>query len=204
VNPALERWLPNADYMLEATAVDIFLDELVVPSLDQNHSRGFLDGMHNTFAASSPNSTLVSAAKVVVLASLANRHRRDSLFGMVRKQYGQLLVEYVTSLSSPSENLSAEQFFTAVLLGIYEVSLQRTNTDFFVNLFPADGMQQCLAYTTPCSRSRTHFNSPKRHLLITVNIQDRRPPSWNMARQQRGHCESTCLIDVRSTDVGIF
>ncbi|RGP81042.1 hypothetical protein FLONG3_831 [Fusarium longipes] len=77
--------------------------------------------MHNTFAASSSNSTLVSAAKVVVLASLANRHQRNSLFSMVRKQYGQLLREYVTSLSSPSENLSAEQFFTAVLLGLYEL-----------------------------------------------------------------------------------
>ncbi|ESU09628.1 hypothetical protein FGSG_03578 [Fusarium graminearum PH-1] len=110
--------------MLEATAVDIFLDELVVRSLDRNHSRGFLDGMHGTFAASDPKSTLMSAAKVVVLASLANRYRKESLFSMVRKQYGQLLREYVTSLSLPSESLSPEQFFTAVLLGIYEVSLR--------------------------------------------------------------------------------
>ncbi|WXC60398.1 hypothetical protein SNK03_006270 [Fusarium graminearum] len=121
VNPTLEKWSPNADYMLEATAVDIFLDELVVRSLDRNHSRGFLDGMHGTFAASDPKSTLMSAAKVVVLASLANRYRKESLFSMVRKQYGQLLREYVTSLSLPSESLSPEQFFTAVLLGIYEL-----------------------------------------------------------------------------------
>ncbi|KAL6916590.1 hypothetical protein FSST1_008085 [Fusarium sambucinum] len=121
VTPTLERWLPNADYMLEATAVDLFLDGLVVRSLDRNHSRGFLDGMHDTFAASAPKSTLMSAAKVVVLASLANRHRRQSLFSMVHKQYGQLLGDYVASLSLSSESLSPEQFFTAVLLGIYEL-----------------------------------------------------------------------------------
>ncbi|KAG8672692.1 hypothetical protein FPOAC1_005973 [Fusarium poae] len=121
ITPTLERWLPNADYILEANAVDIFLDELVVRSLDQNHSRGFLDGMHGTFASSPPNSTLMSAAKVVVLASLANRYRRQSLFSMVRTQYGQLLGDYVASLSLSSESLSPEQFFTAVLLGIYEL-----------------------------------------------------------------------------------
>ncbi|GKU05580.1 hypothetical protein FLAG1_08471 [Fusarium langsethiae] len=119
--PTLERWSPNADYMLEAAAADIFLDELVVRSLDRNQSRGFLDGMHATFAASAPKSTLMSAAKIVVLASLANRYRRQSLFNMVRKQYGQLLWDYMTSLSLPSETLSPEQFFTSVLLGLYEL-----------------------------------------------------------------------------------
>ncbi|RFN44205.1 hypothetical protein FIE12Z_11597 [Fusarium flagelliforme] len=107
--------------MLESTAIHIFLDELVVRTLDRSQSRGFLDGMHDTFATSAPDSMLMSAAKVAVLASLANRYRRDSLFSIVRKQYGQLLKEYVTSLSIPSESSSVEQFFTAVLLGIYEL-----------------------------------------------------------------------------------
>lgn len=140
VTPTLERWLPNTDNMLEASAVDIFLDELVVRSLDPSHSRGFLDGMHDTFATSDPNSTLMSAAKVVVLSSLANRYRRDSLVSMVRKQYGQLLGQYVASLSVPPGALSAEHFFTAVLLGIYEVRLNWSNAGFYVNLFLAHDM----------------------------------------------------------------
>ena len=121
--------------MLESTAVHIFLDELVVRTLDRSQSRGFLDGMHDTFATSAPDSMLMSAAKVAVLASLANRYRRDSLFSIVRKQYGQLLKEYVTSLSIPSESSSVEQFFTAVLLGIYEVRLQETDGERFVDCF---------------------------------------------------------------------
>ena len=133
--PALQRWTPNTDHMLESTAVHIFLDELVVRTLDRSQSRGFLDGMHDTFAASAPDSMLMSAAKVAVLASLANRYRRDSLFSIVRKQYGQLLKEYVTSLSIPSESSSVEQFFTAVLLGIYEVRLQETDGERFVDCF---------------------------------------------------------------------
>ncbi|CAF3502571.1 unnamed protein product [Fusarium graminearum] len=176
VNPTLEKWSPNADYMLEATAVDIFLDELVVRSLDRNHSRGFLDGMHGTFAASDPKSTLMSAAKVVVLASLANRYRKESLFSMVRKQYGQLLREYVTSLSLPSESLSPEQFFTAVLLGIYERSLDQ----IMVGLAPLTARsEKILANPAP---SRSALLELYQALVVFHDEialwADNQPPAW--------------------------
>ncbi|ENH75378.1 Transcriptional regulatory protein moc3 [Fusarium oxysporum f. sp. cubense race 1] len=120
--PPLERWHPSNDFILEVTALDIFLDSLVVQSRDRSHSRGFLDGMHYLFATSAPTSTLMRAARIVVLSSLANRYRRDSLMSLVRRQYGQVLVDYTTDLSQQTASPSVEHFFTAVLLGLYEVS----------------------------------------------------------------------------------
>lgn len=122
--PALERWVPGTNYVLDSTALDVFLDNLVVRSSDRSHSRGFLDGMHHIFANSAPKSTLVSAAKIVILGSLANRYRRDSLSGIVQRQYGRLLVDYNTALSQTTGSLSIEHFFTAVLLGLFEVGIQ--------------------------------------------------------------------------------
>ncbi|SPJ79090.1 uncharacterized protein FTOL_07481 [Fusarium torulosum] len=119
--PALERWVPDTDGMLDATALDVFLDNLVVRSRDRSHSRGFLDGMHHIFANSAPKSTLVSAAKIVILGSLANRYRRDSLSGLVQRQYGRLLMDYKSALSQKTGSLPIELFFTAVLLGLYEM-----------------------------------------------------------------------------------
>jgi len=41
---------------------------------------------------------------------------------LVRRQYGQVLVDYTTDLSQQTASPSVEHFFTAVLLGLYEVS----------------------------------------------------------------------------------
>ncbi|KAG5771836.1 hypothetical protein H9Q72_001771 [Fusarium xylarioides] len=40
---------------------------------------------------------------------------------LVRRQYGQVLVDYTTSLSRQTASPSVEHFFTAVLLGLYEL-----------------------------------------------------------------------------------
>ncbi|KLO94853.1 uncharacterized protein LW93_3539 [Fusarium fujikuroi] len=119
--PPLERWHPSNDFILEATALDNFLDNLVVQSRDRSYSRGFLDGMHYLFATSAPTSTLMRAARIVVLSSLANRYRRDSLGSLVRRQYGQVLVDYNSDLSRQTASPAVEHFFTAVLLGLYEL-----------------------------------------------------------------------------------
>ncbi|KAM0350677.1 hypothetical protein ACHAPU_003167 [Fusarium lateritium] len=119
--PTLERWTPSPDYMFETTAIDAFLSNLVVRSRDRSHSRGFLDGMHYMFASSATSSTLMSAAKIVILGSFANRYRRESLSRLARRQYGKLLVDYSTALSQEAGSLSVEHLFTTVLLGLYEM-----------------------------------------------------------------------------------
>ncbi|KAF4999347.1 hypothetical protein FGRMN_2488 [Fusarium graminum] len=119
--PSLERWTPSSDYLFETTAIDVFLSNVVVRSRDRSHSRGFLDGMHYIFTNSATNSTLMAAAKIVILGSIANRYRRESLSSSVRRQYGKLLVDYSTALSQETGSLSVEHFFTTVLLGLYEM-----------------------------------------------------------------------------------
>lgn len=43
---------------------------------------------------------------------------------LVRRQYGQVLVDYSRVLSQQTASPSVEHFFTAVLLGLYEVGFK--------------------------------------------------------------------------------
>lgn len=110
---------------LDQRALDIFLAEFVVESHDRKRSRGFLDGMQSLLANVSPDSSLRNAAKIVVLASIGNRTGRESLVKRAQVQYGQLLQDFTASLSQGSVGVSIENLFTAVLLGLYEVSVFR-------------------------------------------------------------------------------
>ncbi|EEU43445.1 uncharacterized protein NECHADRAFT_95012 [Fusarium vanettenii 77-13-4] len=117
-----DRWSPKTDVLLEEVALDIFLDSFVVPSHDRGQSRGFLDGMHSLLANANPACTLISAARVITLASIANRTRWHSLLETAQKRYGQLLMDFTVSLSQEKAGVSFKYFLTAVLLGLYEVS----------------------------------------------------------------------------------
>ncbi|RSM04923.1 hypothetical protein CDV31_009803 [Fusarium ambrosium] len=117
----LDKWSPTTDILLEEVALDIFLDSVVVQSHDRGQSRGFLDGMHSLLANAAPTCTLISAARVIVLASIANRTRRHSLLATAQRRYGQLLVDFTTSLSRANSHISSGHFLTAVLLGLYEI-----------------------------------------------------------------------------------
>ncbi|UPK92701.1 hypothetical protein LCI18_003636 [Fusarium solani-melongenae] len=117
----LDRWSPTTDVLLEEVALDIFLDGFVVQSQDRRQSRGFLDGMHSLLADAAPACTLISAVRVITLASIANRTRWHSLLETAQKQYGQLLIDFTTSLSREQTRISSKDFLTAVLLGLYEL-----------------------------------------------------------------------------------
>ena len=115
-------WVPEVpDDKLEETALGIFLAEFVVESRNRQHSRGFLDGMQSLLPKVDPESSLAIAAKVLVLASVANRTGRESLAKRAQQQYGKLLQKFTQSLSQEAAAVSIETLYTAVLLGIYEV-----------------------------------------------------------------------------------
>lgn len=116
-----DRWSPRTDVLLEDVALGIFLDSFVVQSHNRRQSRGFLDGMHSLLANADSACTLISAARVITLASIANRTRRHSLLEAAQKRYGQLLMNFTTHLSREKTGISFKYFLTAVLLGLYEV-----------------------------------------------------------------------------------
>lgn len=116
-------WSPEVlDEQLEEGALGIFITEFVVEASDRKRSRGFLDGMPALLASVDAASTLVSAAKLLALVSIANRTGREDLVKRAQRRYGILLKEYHDSLSQGVKVRSLESLFTAVLLGIYEVS----------------------------------------------------------------------------------
>ncbi|KAH6951621.1 hypothetical protein DER45DRAFT_385545 [Fusarium avenaceum] len=122
--------------------------------------------MHHIFANSAPKSTLVSAAKIVILGSLANRHRRESLSGTVQRQYGRLLMDYNTALSQKTGSLSIEHFFTAVLLGLYEMIVS-DNTAPTQHLIHVQGLASILenGITNSAPSSNVGVYSPGAQLV---------------------------------------
>lgn len=121
--PKTAYWVSTelSDETLEKQALDLFLAEFVVESRDREQSRGFLDGMQSLLAGVDPDSSLTSAAKAVVLASIGNRTGRQTLIDHAQREYGKLLQKFTQSLSRDVEAVSIEILYTAVLLGIYEV-----------------------------------------------------------------------------------
>lgn len=110
-----------SDNRLEEQALDLFLAEFVVESRDREQSRGFLDGMQSLLTRVNPDSSLASAAKAVLLASVGNRTGRKTLVDHAQREYGRLLHKFTHSLSGGAEVVSIETVYTAVLLGLYEV-----------------------------------------------------------------------------------
>lgn len=110
------------DEKLEASALDIFVAEFVVHATDPTQSRGFLDGMGSLLKSVDPESGLARAAKLVVLALIGKRSGRTSLVAKMEVLYGSLLREYYDALSMELEQVSIKSLYTAVFLGIYEVS----------------------------------------------------------------------------------
>ena len=139
------------DDELERRAIDIFLAEFVVESHDRKRSRGFLDGMQFLLLKVQPDSALVSAAKIVVLASIGNRTERNSLRKRAQIQYGQLLQTFTKSLSHKYEAVTIENLFTAVLLGFYEVRTHANHTYNTHSRTRLSSAMQCL----PCDTKPT-------------------------------------------------
>jgi hypothetical protein len=124
-SPATHWWnSPTTDDdQLEAASLDIFLRDFVVQATDRDVSRGFLDGMPSLLRRlRSPDSDLPTAAKLVALASVANKLKRKGLLDSTRRRYCLLIQRFNRSLSLERGRISIESLYTAVLLGLYEVS----------------------------------------------------------------------------------
>ncbi|KAI1379335.1 hypothetical protein F4677DRAFT_408647 [Hypoxylon crocopeplum] len=122
-------WSPDVpDTELEESAIDMFIAEFVVEPADRQKSRGFLDGMQILLNSVDPGSGLALAAKLVVLASIGNRTGRRSLLERMERQYVSLLRTYHKSLSMEEDNVSIENLYTAVLLGLYEIIVTNNST----------------------------------------------------------------------------
>lgn len=119
-------WSPTTTELLDGAALDIFLDRFVVLSSDRTQSRGFLDGFDTLLVRAAPNSTLASAAKAITLGALAKSTGRAELLETVYMRHGELLKSFNASLSQEGSSISIDNFFTAVLLGLYEVSQVHT------------------------------------------------------------------------------
>ncbi|VUC36834.1 unnamed protein product [Clonostachys rosea] len=115
------RCSPGILSIWEDAAIQIFLDNLVVPSQNRQKSRGFLHGIQSLFTSAAPGSALLVAAKVVALAAISNTTRSPELASVVQTLYGCALRDLNMSLPSNNSTVPVEFFLTALLLGLYEI-----------------------------------------------------------------------------------
>lgn len=116
--PELDRW------RLEESAIDAFFADYVVIPGDRSLSRGFLDGLEYLVERAGPSSDIARAAKIVALAGIGKRKERTNLVSKAKVLYGDLLCSFQkTLLAGAQEATMIDSLMTAVLLGIFEVSI---------------------------------------------------------------------------------
>lgn len=89
---------------------------------NRSFSAGFLTEVPVLLKAAGPNSAIANAAKLVGLASVANRRGDSDLIKRTAIRYGSLLRVLEKLLSQSPAIPGAEVLFVAVLLGIFEVN----------------------------------------------------------------------------------
>lgn len=81
--------------------------------------------MQHLLTTRDSSSQLVRSARLVALGLIGTRNHHQSLIDYTFKLYDALLNGYCESLSLEMGPISIDSLFTAVLLGLYEVSLLR-------------------------------------------------------------------------------
>lgn len=107
------------------------MTEFTTKAADRQESRGFLDGIEPLLKSNGLECSLVCSAKIVALASIGIRLKRNSLIIKTEKHYGNLLRNLHQSLYAETQCVSIKTLYTAILLGLYEVR----NFQDVLNLF---------------------------------------------------------------------
>jgi hypothetical protein len=113
--------LPNIseDYLF-----GIFFQDYCITPRDASMSRGYLSGLPNLVKTFGSSSNIAQAAKTVALASLGNLVKKPILLETAKLSYSRVLQTLRTTILDSNPEIIYQNFMVAVLLGLYEVSLQ--------------------------------------------------------------------------------
>jgi hypothetical protein len=108
---------------LESSAFQAFISDYCVSSLDCTISRGYLNGLQSLIVKAGPTSSIAQACKIISLASLGKKTASSLLLQKAEMLYVDLLPSFRSTISKEGDSTTIQSLMTAVLLGLYEVSV---------------------------------------------------------------------------------
>ena len=121
------------DSEIEHRALSAFLYDYCIVSKNRSLSRGYLDDLESLLADAGPSSDIAKAAKIAAFASLGNKIGEPDLIYRANLLYSDLLRSFQVTMSNATTSNTIESLTTAVLLGLYEVCLEKLWLQAFVS-----------------------------------------------------------------------
>ena len=108
---------------IESLAFQTFISDYCITSSNRTVSRGYLNDLESLIENAGPGSIIAKACNTISLANLGKKAASPMLLQKARMLYFDLLPSFRWTISNESKSTTIHSFITAVLLGLYEVSI---------------------------------------------------------------------------------
>jgi hypothetical protein len=135
--PILPCELGNLNWPeIESSAFQTFISDYCISSSNRTVSRGYLNGLESLIEKAGPESSIAKSCTIISLANLGKKAASPMLLQKAETLYFDLLPSFRWTISNEGKSTTIRSLITAVLLGLYEVSIacaQGINTLFDVD-----------------------------------------------------------------------
>jgi hypothetical protein len=108
---------------IESSAFQTFISDYCISSSNRTASRGYLNGLESLIEKAVPASIIAQSCKIISLANLGKKAASPMLLQKAETLYFDLLPSFRWSISNEGKSTTIQSLITAVLLGLYEVSI---------------------------------------------------------------------------------
>lgn len=108
---------------IESSAFQTFISDYCISSSNLTISRGYLNGLKSLIEKAEPRSIIAKSCKIISLANLGKKAANPMLLLRAETLYFDLLPSFRWTISNEHTSTTLHSFITAVLLGLYEVSI---------------------------------------------------------------------------------
>lgn len=100
------------------------MSDYCISSPNYTVSRGYLSGLGGLIESAGPGSHIAESCKIISLANLGKKVNSAVFLQKAERLYFELLPSFRLTISSKDKLATVESLMTAVLLGLYEVSIR--------------------------------------------------------------------------------
>lgn len=108
---------------MEGLAFQTFISDYCIPSSNRTVSRGYLNGLESLIEEAGPGSSLAKSCRIISLANLGKKIASPILLQKAETLYFEFIPSFRWIISNESKATTIYSLITAVLLGLYEVSI---------------------------------------------------------------------------------
>ena len=108
---------------IESLAFQTFIADYCISSSNRTVSRGYLNGLESLIEKAGPASSITQSCRIISLANLGKKSASPMLLQKAETLYLGFLPSFRLTISNEGKSTTIQSLITAVLLGLYEVSI---------------------------------------------------------------------------------